>query len=62
MLEMGQACGVEITAEGVETEQQRLILSNMGFRRGQGYLFAPPVPMDRLPEVLADLARKATPL
>ena len=61
MLEMGHACGVEITAEGIETEEQRLILSNMGFRRGQGYLFAPPVPMEDLPEVLAELASKATP-
>lgn len=60
MLEMGHACGVEITAEGVETEQQRRILSNMGFRRGQGYLFAPPVPMDDLPEVLAQLASQAS--
>ena len=59
MLEMGHACGVEITAEGIETEAQRLILSNMGFRRGQGYLFSPPVPMDELPGVLAMLASKA---
>ena len=59
MLEMGHACGVEITAEGIETEAQRLILSNMGFRRGQGYLFSPPVPMDELPDVLARLASKA---
>ena len=59
MLEMGHACGVEITAEGIETEAQRLILSNMGFRRGQGYLFSPPVPMDELPGVLARLASKA---
>ncbi len=62
MLEMGHACGVEITAEGIETEEQRLILSNMGFRRGQGYLFGRPVPMDELPEVLAQLASKAKPV
>jgi EAL domain-containing protein (putative c-di-GMP-specific phosphodiesterase class I) len=59
---MGHACGVEITAEGIETEEQRRILSNMGFRRGQGYLFAPPVPMDDLPEVLARLASQASPI
>ena len=30
MLEMGKACGLQVTAEGVETEEQRRILTELG--------------------------------
>jgi len=30
MLEMGKACGLQLTAEGVETEEQRRILTELG--------------------------------
>ena len=33
------------TAEGVETQRQRTWLVNRGFRVGQGFLFAPPMPL-----------------
>ena len=33
--------GLVLTAEGVESEQQRSALLAMGCERGQGYLFAP---------------------
>jgi EAL domain-containing protein (putative c-di-GMP-specific phosphodiesterase class I)/GGDEF domain-containing protein len=37
-----------LCAEGVETEAQRLALQSLGIGQGQGYLFAPAIPLDRL--------------
>lgn len=36
--------GLVLTAEGVETEEQRAALVAMGCNRGQGFLFAPALP------------------
>jgi len=52
MLEMGRACGIQVTAEGVETEEQRRILTELGYIRGQGYLFSRPRPEAELPDLL----------
>jgi len=52
MLEMGKACGLQVTAEGVETEEQRRILTELGYIRGQGYLFSRPRPEAELPDLL----------
>jgi EAL domain-containing protein (putative c-di-GMP-specific phosphodiesterase class I) len=52
MLEMGKACGLQVTAEGVETEEQRRILTELGYFRGQGYLFSRPRPEAELPDLL----------
>ncbi len=41
------------TAEGVETEPQRLLLSSLGCSEMQGYLFSPPKPAAQLRELLA---------
>ncbi|MGD1901538.1 MAG: putative bifunctional diguanylate cyclase/phosphodiesterase [Geitlerinemataceae cyanobacterium] len=35
-------------AEGIETEEQRLLLSELGIEDAQGYLFARPMPEDEL--------------
>ena len=35
--------GLEVIAEGVETESQRDYLRELGCRYAQGYLFSPPV-------------------
>lgn len=44
ILALGHALGVEIVAEGIETEYQREVLTAMGCDYGQGYLFSPPKP------------------
>ena len=44
MLHFGSSIGVEIIAEGVETEAERLTLQELGVRHGQGFLFARPGP------------------
>lgn len=38
--------GVQVIAEGIETEQQLSSLANLGVRHGQGYLLARPAPID----------------
>jgi EAL domain-containing protein (putative c-di-GMP-specific phosphodiesterase class I) len=41
---MSQALGLEIVAEGVETEEQITLLKKMGCHYGQGFYFAKPLP------------------
>ena len=43
-IRMAHACGVPVTAEGVETESQAAHLKRLGCDRGQGYLWARPLP------------------
>jgi EAL domain-containing protein (putative c-di-GMP-specific phosphodiesterase class I) len=45
--------GLDLIAEGVETEAARTVLLEMGCRTAQGYLFSRPVPGDRILEQLA---------
>jgi EAL domain-containing protein (putative c-di-GMP-specific phosphodiesterase class I) len=40
---MSQSLGVDVVAEGVETEEQLAELRRLGCHRGQGYLLAPPM-------------------
>jgi EAL domain-containing protein (putative c-di-GMP-specific phosphodiesterase class I) len=42
---MASACGMKVTAEGVETEEQAATLKQMGYHFGQGYLWAKPMPL-----------------
>jgi diguanylate cyclase (GGDEF)-like protein len=45
---MARALGLEVVAEGVESQQQLDALSGLGCTLAQGYLFARPQPADRL--------------
>ncbi len=49
---MAQSLGVEVIAEGVETREQLEMLRTCGCRRFQGYLFARPVPEERLVDAI----------
>ncbi len=51
-IEIGRELGLDIVAEGVETEAQRDALRNMNCPLGQGYLFGAPVE----PDVFKELA------
>ena len=46
MLHFATSIGVEIIAEGVETEAERLTLKALGVALGQGFLFGRPAPAD----------------
>jgi EAL domain-containing protein (putative c-di-GMP-specific phosphodiesterase class I) len=49
---MALARSMSTTAEGVETEAQRKILSELGCTQMQGFLFSPAVPSQQLKELL----------
>jgi EAL domain-containing protein (putative c-di-GMP-specific phosphodiesterase class I) len=44
VLGMASALGMEVVAEGIETEQQRACLTELGAEYGQGFFFARPGP------------------
>jgi EAL domain-containing protein (putative c-di-GMP-specific phosphodiesterase class I) len=46
IVEMAHRLGLRVTAEGVETEEQRLTVARLGCDRGQGYYWSAPLPAD----------------
>ncbi len=52
MIALIDALGMEVVAEGVETEAQRAFLLGIGARVGQGYLLGRPMPADDLDRLL----------
>lgn len=48
VISLGKLLGSEVVAEGVEQENQRLMLSRLGCTLFQGYLFAKPMPVPEL--------------
>ncbi|MFS9605305.1 EAL domain-containing protein, partial [Klebsiella pneumoniae] len=44
IVQMGRALGLQVIAEGVETEAQRDFLAQAGCHEFQGYLYAPALP------------------
>lgn len=52
IIAMAQSLSLSLIAEGVETEEQRLILFAAGCRNFQGYLFGRPMPIDQLEALL----------
>jgi diguanylate cyclase (GGDEF)-like protein/PAS domain S-box-containing protein len=58
VIDMAHALSLEVIAEGVEHEAQRQVLTRLGCDVMQGYLFSPPVPVERL-EVLLPPVRLA---
>ncbi len=54
---MAGTLGLEIIAEGVETEDQHRFLLEHGCHRFQGYLFGKPLPLDPFEHAVAQFAR-----
>jgi diguanylate cyclase (GGDEF)-like protein/PAS domain S-box-containing protein len=52
IFELSKAIGASIVAEGVETEAQAATLRDIGYESAQGFLFARPMPLTQLHELL----------
>ncbi len=52
IIALAEALGLSVTGEGIETNVQHEQLREMGCDRGQGYLFARPLPADELTQLL----------
>jgi EAL domain-containing protein (putative c-di-GMP-specific phosphodiesterase class I) len=46
VLGMARALGMEVVAEGIETEEQLACLTELGAQYGQGFYFAKPAPLE----------------
>jgi EAL domain-containing protein (putative c-di-GMP-specific phosphodiesterase class I) len=53
VITIANARNMTTTAEGVETEQQKEILHNLGCTEMQGYLFSPPRPAAEIRTLLS---------
>ena len=53
VLEIGNTLGISVVAEGVETEEQKKLLLDLGCNVHQGFLYARPVPAEEQMELLA---------
>jgi diguanylate cyclase (GGDEF)-like protein/PAS domain S-box-containing protein len=52
IFELSKAIGASIVAEGVETEEQAAMLRDIGYETAQGYLFARPMPLAELDDLV----------
>jgi EAL domain-containing protein (putative c-di-GMP-specific phosphodiesterase class I) len=59
VLALGRSLGIPVLAEGIETKAQWQFLSGEGCDKGQGYLFAKPMPLSRLPDAIRAAAQLA---
>jgi diguanylate cyclase (GGDEF)-like protein/PAS domain S-box-containing protein len=53
VIQMSRSLGLDVLAEGVETQAQRQVLAQWGCTNYQGYLFGRPVPVDLFNAVLS---------
>jgi EAL domain-containing protein (putative c-di-GMP-specific phosphodiesterase class I) len=54
LISLGDALSMEMLAEGVETEADAEALRALGCEQGQGYLFARPMPVERIAGWIAE--------
>jgi EAL domain-containing protein (putative c-di-GMP-specific phosphodiesterase class I) len=58
LINLAHACGMTVTAEGVETPVQASILRELGAERAQGFLYSRAVPHHRVAEFCAGFELK----
>lgn len=51
---MAHSLGLEIVAEGIETEEQKVFIREHGCRYAQGYLYSRPVPAEEISKMLIE--------
>jgi diguanylate cyclase (GGDEF)-like protein/PAS domain S-box-containing protein len=59
IVDLGKAMNMSVIAEGVETEEQRVILADLGCHSFQGFLCSRPVPLDEFELLLPGFAASA---
>jgi diguanylate cyclase (GGDEF)-like protein/PAS domain S-box-containing protein len=59
MIRMAEGLGLHPLAEGIETEEQRAFLLELGCPLGQGYLFSKPAPAEMIERLVRGLADAA---
>lgn len=59
---MARNLNLDVIAEGVETLEQRALLSHYGCEYFQGYLFSPPVPIRTFEQLLAKVPVRMPPM
>jgi EAL domain-containing protein (putative c-di-GMP-specific phosphodiesterase class I) len=52
IIELARALGMNVVAEGIETQEQYELLQRLGCRFGQGFLFARPMTVDAITQLL----------
>jgi EAL domain-containing protein (putative c-di-GMP-specific phosphodiesterase class I) len=52
IVELARVLGMDVVAEGIETQEQFTLLRQLGCRFGQGFLFSRPVAADTISEML----------
>jgi len=52
VVNLGRSLGIHVVAEGIETEEQRRRLLELGCEFGQGFLFSRAVPAGRVPALV----------
>jgi len=62
ILSLARDIGLAVIAEGVETEAQRVWLTERGCQAFQGYLFGRPGPIDALPGLKIRLGNPSAPV
>jgi EAL domain-containing protein (putative c-di-GMP-specific phosphodiesterase class I) len=53
IIELAHTLGLEVIAEGVETEEQAQQLKEMGCDMAQGFYFSKPLPPEEIPALLS---------
>jgi diguanylate cyclase (GGDEF)-like protein len=64
LIELAHRCDILVTAEGIETREQRQLLTTLGCDQAQGYLLATPMPAEQVRAFFSDVMKDAavTPL
>ena len=58
ILMLGENLGIEVVAEGIETQKQLDMLRSLGCSLGQGYLFSRPIPAKAVEKLLRDASKR----
>jgi diguanylate cyclase (GGDEF)-like protein/PAS domain S-box-containing protein len=54
VIEMARSLGINVTAEGIETQAQQTWMQHLGCDSAQGFLFARPMPADEFLKIFID--------